>query len=282
MTNSERYLDSSFKASKSLTKTYSTSFSMGIFYLGKDIRNAIYAIYGFVRVADEIVDTFFEIDQSDKLDKFHQSTIESIKNSYSSNLILHAFQHVVNKYSIKIDLIESFISSMKTDLTEKSYDRESYEEYIYGSAEVVGLMCLHVFLNGDEKKYNELKHYAKKLGSAFQKVNFLRDFHEDYELKGRTYFPELEMDRTFDESSKKQIEMDIEKDFDEAIKGITKLPRSCCLGVYLAYSYYKKLLNKIKSTPASKILITRIRVNNFQKFLLLPSALLFSLFLRRS
>ena len=149
------------------------------------------------------------------------------------------------------------------------------------SADVVGLMCLKIFCEKKDE-YRSLKSYAKSLGSAFQKVNFLRDFHEDYELKGRTYFPELEMNRTFDESSKKQIEMDIEKDFNEAIKGIKKLPRSCCLGVYLAYSYYKKLLNKIKSTPASKILITRIRVNNFQKFLLLPSALLFSLFLRRS
>ena len=281
MTNSERYLDSSLKASKVLTKTYSTSFSMGIFCLGKDIRNAIYAIYGFVRVADEIVDTFFDIDQSKKIDDFHKSTIESIQNSYSSNLILHACQHVVNTYQIDVNLVEAFFKSMKADLTEKSYDRESYEEYIYGSAEVVGLMCLYVFLNGNDKKYNELKKYAQKLGSAFQKVNFLRDFHEDYELKGRAYFPELEIDGKFDESSKKQIEIDIQKYFDEAINGIKRLPRSSCLGVYLAYRYYNKLLKKIKLTPASKLLNTRIRVSNFQKFMLLPSALLFSLFMRK-
>ena len=282
MNNSERYLDSSFKACRSITKTYSTSFSLGIFCLSKDIRNAIYSIYGFVRVADEIVDTFFEIDQSKKIDDFHKSTIESIKNSYSSNLILHAFQHVVNTYKIEVNLVESFFKSMKADLTEKSYDRESYEEYIYGSAEVVGLMCLYVFLNGNDKKYNELKKYAQKLGSAFQKVNFLRDFHEDYELKGRAYFPELEMDGKFDESSKKQIETDIQKDFDEAINGIKRLPRSSCLGVYLAYRYYNRLLKKIKLTPASKLLNTRIRVSNFQKFMLLPSALLFSLFMRKT
>ena len=171
---------------------------------------------------------------------------------------------------------------MKADLTNKNYNRESYEEYIYGSAEVDGLMCLYVFLNGNQKKYNELKIYAQKLGSAFQKVNFLRDFHEDYKLKGRAYFPELEMDGEFDESSKKQIENDIQKDFDEAINGIKRLPRSSCLGVYLAYRYYNKLLKKLKLTPASKLLNKRIRVNNFQKFMLLPSALLFSLFMRRA
>ena len=282
MTNSERYLQSSLKASRSITKTYSTSFSLGIFCLGRNIRNDIYSIYGFVRVADEIVDTFFEIDQSKKIDDFHQSTIESIKNSYSSNLILHAFQNVVNTYQIDIELVNSFFKSMKADLTNKNYNRESYEEYIYGSAEVDGLMCLYVFLNGNQKKYNELKIYAQKLGSAFQKVNFLRDFHEDYKLKGRAYFPELEMDGEFDESSKKQIENDIQKDFDEAINGIKRLPRSSCLGVYLAYRYYNKLLKKLKLTPASKLLNKRIRVNNFQKFMLLPSALLFSLFMRRA
>ena len=157
MNNSERYLDSSFQACKSITKTYSTSFSLGIFCLGKDIRNDIYSIYGFVRVADEIVDTFFDIDQSNKLNDFHQSTLESIKNSYSSNLILHAFQHVINTYQIDIDLVDSFFKSMKADLTKKSYDKESYEEYIYGSAEVVGLMCLYVFLNGDQEKYKKAR-----------------------------------------------------------------------------------------------------------------------------
>jgi len=282
MNNSERYLDSSFQACKSITKTYSTSFSLGIFCLGKDIRNDIYSIYGFVRVADEIVDTFFDIDQSNKLNDFHQSTLESIKNSYSSNLILHAFQHVINTYQIDIDLVDSFFKSMKADLTKKSYDKESYEEYIYGSAEVVGLMCLYVFLNGDQEKYNELKKYAQKLGSAFQKVNFLRDFHEDYELKGRAYFPELEMNGKFNDSSKKQIEIDIQKDFDESINGIKRLPSSSCLGVYLAYRYYNKLLKKLKSTSASKLLNSRIRVNNFQKFTLLPSAILFSLFMRKA
>ena len=281
MNNSEIYLSSSFQACKKLTNNFSTSFSMGIYFLGKKIRNPIYSIYGFVRVADEIVDTFFDIDQTNELNEFHQLTKDAITNSYSSNLILHAFQHVVNKYNIDRNLIDAFFDSMKSDLTEKKYDRESYKKYIYGSAEVVGLMCLYVFLSGNNNKYNELKYFARKLGSAFQKVNFLRDFQEDYQFKGRAYFPELKIDGELNESSKVQIETDIQKDFDNAKEGISKLPRSSCLGVYLAYRYYTKLLKKLKATPVDKLMTTRIRVNDFQKILLFPSALLFTIFMRK-
>ena len=281
MNNTEIYLASSFQACKKLTNNFSTSFSMGIFFLGKEIRNPIYSIYGFVRSADEIVDTFFDINQTNELRQFHQLTKDAITNSYSSNLILHAFQHVVNTYNIDMDLIDAFFHSMESDLTEKNYDRDSYKKYIYGSAEVVGLMCLYVFLSGDNNKYNELKHFAQKLGSAFQKVNFLRDFQEDYQFKGRAYFPELKIDGELNESSKVQIESDIQKDFDHAKEGISKLPRSSCLGVYLAYQYYKKLLKKLKATPVDKLMTTRIRVNDFQKFLLFPSALLFTIFMRK-
>ena len=282
MNNSEIYLSSSFQACKKLTNNFSTSFSMGIYFLGKKIRNPIYSIYGFVRVADEIVDTFFDIDQTNELNEFHQLTKDAITNSYSSNLILHAFQHVVNKYNIDRNLIDAFFDSMKSDLTEKNYDRESYKKYIYGSAEVVGLMCLYVFLSGNNNKYNELKYFARKLGSAFQKVNFLRDFQEDYQFKGRAYFPELKIDGELNQSLKVQIESDIQKDFDSAKEGISKLPRSSRLGVYLAYRYYTKLLKKLKSTPVDKLMTTRIRVNNFEKFLLFPPALLFTIFMRKS
>ncbi len=281
MNNSEIYLSSSFQACKKLTNNFSTSFSMGIYFLGKKIRNPIYSIYGFVRVADEIVDTFFDIDQTNELNEFHQLTKDAITNSYSSNLILHAFQHVVNKYNIDRNLIDAFFDSMKSDLTEKKYDRESYKKYIYGSAEVVGLMCLYVFLSGNNNKYNELKYFARKLGSAFQKVNFLRDFQEDYQFKGRAYFPELKIDGELNESSKAQIETDIQKDFDNAKEGISKLPRSSCLGVYLAYRYYTKLLKKLKSTRVDKLMTTRIRVNDLEKILLFPSALLFTIFMRK-
>ena len=281
MNNSEIYLNSSFQACKKLTNNFSTSFSMGIYFLGKKIRNPIYSIYGFVRVADEIVDTFFDIDQTNELNEFHQLTKDAITNSYSSNLILHAFQHVVNKYNIDRNLIDAFFDSMKSDLTEKNYDRESYKKYIYGSAEVVGLMCLYVFLSGNNNKYNELKYFARKLGSAFQKVNFLRDFQEDYQFKGRAYFPELKIDGELNESSKAQIETDIQKDFDNAKEGISKLPRSSCLGVYLAYRYYTKLLKKLKFTPVDKLMTTRIRVNDLEKILLFPSALLFTIFMRK-
>ena len=281
MNNSKIYLSSSFQACKKLTNNFSTSFSIGIYCLGKKIRNPIYSIYGFVRVADEIVDTFFDIDQTNELNEFHQLTKDAITNSYSSNLILHAFQHVVNKYNIDRDLIAAFFDSMKSDLTEKNYDRESYKKYIYGSAEVVGLMCLYVFLSGNNNKYNELKYFARKLGSAFQKVNFLRDFQEDYQFKGRAYFPELKIDGELNESSKVQIEADIQKDFDNAKEGISKLPRSSCLGVYLAYRYYTKLLKKIKSTSVDKLTTTRIRVNDLEKILLFPSALLFTIFMRK-
>ena len=194
MNNTDIYLSSSFQACRKLTNNFSTSFSMGIYFLGKEIRNPIYSIYGFVRVADEIVDTFIEIDQTSELQRFQELTRDAISNSYSSNLILHAFQHVVNKYNIDMGLIDSFFDSMKSDLTQKDHDRDSYKNYIYGSAEVVGLMCLYIFLSGDNNKFNELKYFAQKLGSAFQKVNFLRDFKEDFQSKGRAYFPELKID----------------------------------------------------------------------------------------
>ena len=278
MTNIERYESASLQASEIVTKSFSTSFSLGILCLGKKIRKPIYGIYGFVRVADEIVDTFFEVDQSKVLDDFENETYLAIQNKYSSNLILHAFQSVVNTYAISEDLIKSFFLSMRADLSEKNHDSQSYQKYVYGSAEVVGLMCLRVFTNNDKNLYDKLESPAKKLGSAFQKVNFFRDISEDYNEKGRTYFPGFEIDKKLNEKQKSSIENEINSEFEEALKGIYSLPRSSRFGVLLACRYYKKLFKKLKSTPADQLMSKRIRVNNFQKVLLIPTTFVLSLF----
>ncbi len=227
----------------------------------------IYAIYGFVRYADEIVDTFHQHDKKLLLDRFRQDTYRAIRDKISLNPVLHAFQLVVNEFSIEQELIDAFLKSMEMDLYKSDYNTDMYEEYIFGSAEVVGLMCLRVFCAGDEEEYQRLKKPACALGSAFQKVNFLRDMKSDFDDRGRVYFPGVDFTR-FDCDAKAAIEADIQKDFDEAYKGIAQLPKEARSGVYLAYIYYLKLFQKIKACSAAKILTERIRVPDFSKLLL--------------
>ena len=259
------YKEVSFRCSELITKSYSTSFSLGINTLHKSIHKPIYAIYGFVRFADEIVDTFHNLDKEKVLDKFEGDTYDAIKNRFSTNPVLHSFQLVVNKYKIKKDHIEAFLKSMRMDLSMKVFNKKSYKEYIYGSAEVVGLMCLKVFC--DENEYQKLEKYAISLGSAFQKVNFLRDIKSDFEERGRIYFPGVKFE-TFSEVDKKSIEKDIVKDFNNAIVGIKMLPSQAKLGVYLSYKYYLELLDKIKSKDFSTIKTERVRVSNTKKFMI--------------
>ena len=251
----------SAKCSKITTQIYSTSFSLGIKMLAKDYREPIYGIYGFVRLADEIVDTFDRTDKAELLAEFKSSTYQSIDRQISLNPILYSFQKVVNTYQIGNDLIEPFFESMAQDLNKTEYNPTQYTEYIYGSAEVVGLMCLRVFCNGNIEQYNHLKSFARALGSAFQKVNFLRDIKSDVEDRGRVYFPYLDLSE-FNELNKKVIIEDVKKDFAEAFKGIKQLPLSCRFGVYTAYIYYLKLLEKIERTNAHKIMESRIRVGD--------------------
>lgn len=255
------------RCSKLTTNSYSTSFSLGIRFLHRDFHLPIYAVYGFVRFADEIVDTFHEHNKPELLARFKEDTYRAIEEKISLNPILHSFQYVVNKYHIERELIDTFLYSMELDLSEKKYDQEGYEEYIVGSAEVVGLMCLRVFLEGDDAKYDELKHYARRLGSAFQKINFLRDLKADYQVMGRTYFPEVEMS-DFNDAVKSEIEADIQKDFDDGLTGIRKLPKKSRFGVYVAFVYYQSLFNKVKKTPAAVILNKRIRISDNQKYML--------------
>jgi|TARA_B100001057_G_scaffold53866_1_gene47826 phytoene/squalene synthetase len=251
--------------SRSVTQSYSTSFSMATKMLDVSIRNHIYNIYGFVRFADEIVDSFHEYPKEELLNRFEDDLYFSLKNKISLNPILNSFQKTVNVFSIDKTLIASFLRSMRWDLDKKVYKTEQdYKDYIYGSADVVGLMCLKVFVKGDDTKYEELKPSAMALGSAFQKVNFLRDLKNDYQELDRTYFPNVNFNN-FDEDSKQSIIDDIEKDFEFALKGIFKLPDEARFGVYTAYKYYNKLLMKLKRTPSDRIQNKRIRVPNYQK-----------------
>lgn len=262
----------SVQCSKLTTRSYSTSFSLGIYFLENNLRNPIYSIYGFVRFADEIVDSFEGYDKKYLLEKFKNETYEAIETKISLNPILNSFQHVVNKYNISLELIEIFLKSMEMDLEKIEYSTEKYEQYILGSAEVVGLMCLHVFTDGNNKKFEELKPFAMKLGAAFQKINFLRDMNTDFQKLGRSYFPNIDITK-FTPSSKKKIEDEIEKDFREALIGIKNLPASSRGGVYLAYVYYNSLFKKIKKLPAQKVLNNRIRINNGKKFTLMVNSL---------
>jgi len=258
----------SYQTSKMVTSSYSTSFSLGIRMLAPGVRDAVYTIYGFVRYADEIVDTFHDYDQADLLNDFIQSYRKSLKDQISLNPILNSFQQVVHCYELH-ELVDVFISSMELDLQKKEYNtRADYEHYIYGSADVVGLMCLKIFVKGDQKRYDELKVYAKHLGSAFQKVNFLRDIRNDFQELGRSYFPNIR-DKKMDEFAKQEIIKDIEHDFKEAYKGIVKLPVEGRLGVYLAYRYYLKLLKKLKHKNSQEIMTTRTRVSDPVKILIL-------------
>lgn len=262
----------SFSCSKIVTNSYSTSFSLASKMLSDSIRKDIYNIYGFVRFADEIVDTFHDYDKERLFNDFENEMYKAIKYKISLNPILNAFQKTVHQYNIDAELYEAFMKSMRLDLHKTKYlTDEEYKEYIYGSADVVGLMCLKVFVNGDKEKYDELKQSAMYLGSAFQKVNFLRDLKSDYEDLDRTYFPNTNLNQ-LDEESKFRIINEIEEDFDKALHGILKLPIEAKFGVYTAYVYYKKLLNKLKKTPSLEIKNTRIRVSNYQKFGLLAKS----------
>lgn len=256
--------------SRLVTKKYSTSFSLAVKMLSPKIRTAIYNIYGFVRFADEIVDSFHAYDKEKLINKFEADYYEALEDGISLNPILNAFQKTVFQYQISDDLVQAFLKSMKADLHKTEYTtKEEYDSYIYGSADVVGLMCLRVFVNGDTEKYNELKDAAMRLGSAFQKVNFLRDLKDDIDNLNRSYFPNVDL-RALNNESKNQIISEIEEDFEVAFKeGILKLPVEAKFGVYIAYRYYRKLLNKLKNTPSSKILETRVRISNPMKINLL-------------
>ncbi|MGM0376287.1 MAG: phytoene/squalene synthase family protein, partial [Bacteroidota bacterium] len=245
MSSIELYNSTALACSKATTQRYSTSFSLGIKLLGSPVREAIYSVYGFVRFADEIVDTFHEHDKASLLDRFREETFRAMDEGISTNPILQSFQMTANQYCIDKELIEAFFDSMAMDLDQKEYDQKNYQNYIYGSAEVVGLMCLRVFYRDDPQSYEALKHPARKLGEAFQKVNFLRDVQADLDERGRTYFPYVDLNN-FSLLQKKQIEKEIEKDFQEAYNGIVQLKREARLGVYIAYIYYRKLFCKIK------------------------------------
>ena len=259
----------SYRCSKIVTTSYSTSFSMAVKMLAPSIRQDIYNIYGFVRFADEIVDTFHDYDKATLFDRFEEDLNNALKDRISLNPILNSFQATVHQYDIDRDLIEAFMTSMRMDLTKKVYEtEEEYRQYIYGSADVVGLMCLQVFVNADKEKYAELKDAAMALGSAFQKVNFLRDLKADYDELERTYFPNTNFDQ-LDEASKTRIVQEIDADFAKGMEGIVKLPVEARFGVYTAYKYYRKLLKKLKNTPPMEIKNKRIRVPNYQKFGLL-------------
>lgn len=264
------FTKTTLECSKLITEHYSTSFTLGIKTLDKRFHLPIYAIYGFVRFADEIVDTFDGFDKKTLLSRFKADTYLAIEEGISLNPILHSFQLIVNKYKIDHDLIESFLHSMEMDLYYADYNQQGYEAYIYGSAEVVGLMCLRVFCEGDLAEYDRLKADAKRLGSAFQKVNFLRDIKSDFQERGRTYFPDVDFSN-FTLADKKTIENDIQADFDAAFRGILELPKGAKGGVYLAYKYYLRLFDKIKNCPASRIQNERIRVPDYQKMTLLAS-----------
>ena len=259
----------SISCSKKVTATYSTSFSMAVKMLSPSIRPAIHSIYGFVRFADEIVDSFHDWDKAFLLSKFEEDFEQAMKMGISLNPILNAFQHTVKKYKIDRELIDAFLHSMRMDLHMHEYhDRSSFETYIYGSADVVGLMCLKVFVNGDLQKYEQLKESAMRLGSAFQKVNFLRDLKSDVELLNRSYFPQMDL-KNLDTMTKRRIIEEIEEDFRLAYEGIARLPATSKFGVYTAFIYYQQLLKKLKRTPSSKLMEMRIRVNNYIKIGLL-------------
>lgn len=251
--------------SQLITKNYSTSFSLGILAFDKRFRNSIYAIYGFVRYADEIVDTFYGFDQALLLQEFKEDTHKAIARKISLNPILDSFQQVVNQYNITPDLIDAFLKSMEMDLENVQYQEKNYQEYIYGSAEVVGLMCLKVFCDGDEAGYQNLKDAARSLGAAFQKVNFLRDIKDDYAVRGRTYFPNINLGISLNTSAKQAIEADIKQDFDNALIGIKQLPKGAKTGVLIAYRFYLNLFKKICQTQPEQILASRIRISNLQK-----------------
>lgn len=270
----EIYDQVSAKCSKITTNKYSTSFSLGIRFLNKDFREPIYSLYGFVRLADEIVDSFHGYDKETLLAKFRDDTYDALEKKISLNPILNSFQKVVHQYAIDPELIEAFLISMKMDLHKSEYQtEEELQAYVLGSAEVVGLMCLRVFCNGDNEQYESLKFEARQLGSAFQKINFLRDLRADCMDLGRNYFPELNV-QNFDEVTKRQIEEVIQQEFHHGYQGIKKLPHNSRFGVYVAYVYYYSLFKKLQNTPSAQVLKRRIRIPNPQKYALFLSSYL--------
>lgn len=276
----EQYTKTSYKLSKKLTVAYSTSFSWGIKAFKPEYRDPIFAVYGFVRIADEIVDTFHNFNKVELLKKFEQDTWDAIEKRISTNPVLHSFQQTVNKYDIDHKLIKAFLKSMEMDLSNSSYERENYNEYIYGSAEVVGLMCLKIFVNGNEKKYKELEHSARMLGAAFQKVNFLRDIQSDLIDRGRIYLPGVHNFDFIDNNNKNLLEKEIDREFKEAFRGIVKLPIAVKLGVYSAYLYYLMLFQKIRRMDVEQLRNRRVRISNFHKLYLLAKSYLEVKFLR--
>lgn len=273
MTQMQLYDQTCMECSEWITKRYSTSFSMGIRAFDKKLRAPIYAIYGFVRFADEIVDTFHRYEKSKLLQRFREDTYRAIAERISLNPVLHAFQQTVHRYNIETELIDAFLDSMEMDLHHSAYEDRLYQEYIYGSAEVVGLMCLRVFVDGNDILYHRLRKPARSLGAAFQKINFLRDMQSDYDERGRVYFPGVDFSN-FSAADKTLIEADIKKDFDDALLGIAQLPKSARFGVYLAYVYYTQLFQKIKNAPVHRVTKERIRVKDSKKVLLLFSSAL--------
>lgn len=264
------YDEVAFKCSKETTLAYSTSFSLGIRLLHSRFRKAIYGIYGFVRYADEIVDTLHDFNKTDLMAKFRSDTDTAIRDKVSSNPILHAFQLTYHKYCIDYSSVDQFLNSMEMDLSNSAYDRSGYENYILGSAEVVGLMCLRVFTEGNDELYKKLKPHAMSLGAAFQKINFLRDLKADFADLGRSYFPGMDLTQ-FDDETKRRIEDEIEVDFDHAYEGILQLPKDARLGVFIAYVYYRRLFSQIKSIPSHRIMSERVRVPNSKKIALLAT-----------
>ncbi|UMQ42388.1 phytoene/squalene synthase family protein [Chryseobacterium sp. Y16C] len=263
--------DLSYKVSRETTRLYSTSFSLGIMALSPKLRNPIYAIYGYVRLADEIVDSFHAYDKQKLLSRYKQETFQALEDGISLNPILQSFQETVHKYKIDHSLIHQFLKSMEMDLQKIDYNSDLYKEYIVGSAEVVGLMCLHIFTEGNPKEFERLKSYAMVLGSAFQKVNFLRDMKDDYQILGRCYFPNVDISY-FDNTVKAHIEKEIEEEFQIALQGIKKLPSSSRFGVYLAFRYYTSLFRKIKRTSANEMINRRIRISNGKKLSVMMSS----------
>lgn len=268
------YTQTAFECSELITKKYSTSFSLGIRTLHKKYHSPVYSIYGFVRYADEIVDTFHSHNKEALLERFKKDTFTAISEKISLNPVLHSFQEVVNKFMIDHELIHAFLLSMKMDLSKKAYSDEEYQTYIYGSAEVVGLMCLKVFCRGDDTFYESLMPAAKRLGSAFQKVNFLRDIKSDFDERGRIYFPGMNFE-SFSPQDKKLIEEDIKQDFKASLDGIKRLPNGARAGVYLAYIYYSVLFKKISKLTPDRVKEERVRIPNGKKLLLLLKCYIF-------
>ena len=272
MKNQKKIFDAiSLECSKKTTKVYSTSFSLAIKLLSKEYQNAIYSIYGFVRLADEIVDSFHDYDKRKLLNEFRYSTIDALEKNISLNPIINSFQNAIKKYNIEWTLVDSFLESMEYDLSNQDCDEKAYKKYIQGSAEAVGLMCLQIFTHNKKGNYQQLKKHAESLGSAFQKINFLRDMNEDYSSLNRVYFPNLDI-KKFNNDDKKIIEEDIAKDFEDGLIGIRMLDKNAQKGVYLAYKYYMSLFHKIQKIDAHNILEKRVRISNLKKMLLLISS----------